>query len=61
MNCRVVPGSGIKNEVDKAETCNGFMHDKQVHTIDMKTKVIASDALNVSNNTLNDSQPTSIS
>lgn len=66
MNCRVVPGSGIKNEVDKAETCNGSMHDKQVHTTDMKTRVIASDALNVSalnvsNNTLNDTQPTSIS
>ncbi|XP_050465710.1 coilin [Cataglyphis hispanica] len=57
---QVVPGSGIKNEVDKAETCNGSMHDKQVHTIDMKTRVTASDALNVSNNTLNDTQPTSI-
>lgn len=61
MNCRVIPGSGIKNEVDKAEICNGSMHDKQVHTTNMKTGINTSDALVVSNNTLNDTQPNSIS
>ncbi|XP_029677828.1 uncharacterized protein LOC115244375 [Formica exsecta] len=57
---QVIPGSGIKNEVDKAEICNGSMHDKQVHTTNMKTGINTSDALIVSNNTLNDTQPNSI-
>ncbi|XP_070161459.1 coilin [Polyergus mexicanus] len=57
---QVVPGSGIKNEVDKAETYNGSMLDKQVHTTNIKTGINTSDALVVSNNTLNDTQPTSI-
>lgn len=62
MNYRVIPGSGIKNEIDKAETtCNGSMHDKKIHTIDMETGIDASDVSNLSNNISSDTQPTSIS
>jgi len=59
MNCRVIPGSGIKTEVDKAETtCNSSMRDKKMH---MKTGIDVSDVLDVSNNVSSDMQPTSIS
>ncbi|CAL1684299.1 unnamed protein product [Lasius platythorax] len=34
---QVLPGSGIKHKIDKAETCNSSMHDKQVHMTDIKT------------------------
>ncbi|XP_011254359.1 uncharacterized protein LOC105250116 isoform X2 [Camponotus floridanus] len=55
---QVIPGSGIKIEVDKAETtCNGSMHDKKMHT---KTGIDVSDMLDVSNNVSSDMQPTSI-
>ncbi|KMQ93393.1 hypothetical protein RF55_6508 [Lasius niger] len=60
MNCRVFPGSGIKNEVDEAEICNSSIHDTQVHTTNIKTGIVTSDTLDVSNNNLSDTQPSSI-
>lgn len=58
----MIPGSGIKTEVDKAETtCNGSIDDKKMCKIDMKTGIDVSDILDESNNISSDMQPTSIS
>lgn len=58
MNCRVIPGSGIKNEIDKAETtCNDSTY-KMIRTIDMETGTDVSDVLDMSNNISSNTQPT---
>jgi len=58
INYRVVPGSGINNEVPViVETSNGSIHDKQEAT-NIKTGIVVQD---ISNNTLNNTQPTQIS
>lgn len=59
MNYRVLPGSGLKNVVDKAETCNSSVYDKQVHTTDIKRGTITCDVLDMSSDILSDNQPNS--
>ncbi|XP_029162170.1 uncharacterized protein LOC114933760 [Nylanderia fulva] len=57
---QVLPGSGLKNGINKSETCNSSVHDKQVHTTDIKRGIVTSDILDISNNILNDSQSNSM-
>ncbi|XP_011686965.1 PREDICTED: uncharacterized protein LOC105449430 [Wasmannia auropunctata] len=57
----VIPGSGINNEVPAiVETSNGSVDDRQIQSINIKTGKQETVSQDISNDTLNNTQPASI-